>query len=92
MINSQDTMGGQTIMIARGNGSLPGMFSLIESERVLSISLTIMIMIECNTDDSDDDDDGNIDGDLGSGVEMGEFGCRVSVIKMRPCVRGFYGF
>ena len=51
-----------------------------------------MIMIECNNDDSDDDDDGNIDGDLGSGVEMGEFGCRVSVIKMRPCVRGFYGF
>ena len=92
MINSQDTMGGQTIMIARGNGSLPGMFSLIESERVLSLlaSLIIMIMIECNNDDSDDDDDGNIDGDLGSGVEMGEFGCRV--IKMRPCVRGFYGF
>ena len=27
-----------------------------------------------------------------SGVEMVEFGCRVSVIKMRPCVRGFYGF
>ena len=89
MINSQDTMGGQTIMIARGNGSLPGMFSLIESERVLSL-LTSLIIIIMNNDDSDDDDDGNIDGDLGSGVEMGEFGCRV--IKMRPCVRGFYGF
>ena len=77
-------------MIARGNGSLPGMFSLIESERVLSLLTSLIIMIECNNDDSDDDDDGNIDGDLGSGVEMGEFGCRV--IKMRPCVRGFYGF
>ena len=56
-------MGGQTIMIARGNGSLPGMFSLIESERVLSLltSLIIMIMIECNNDDSDDDDDDDDD-------------------------------
>ena len=73
MINRQKTMEGQTIILAPGSGSLPGMLSIIESERVTPKNTKIRNMKCKNTlfvsllydlvgggveDDHDDEDEG----------------------------------